>query len=511
MTNIKSNNKKKPNKSNATSILSDTKKAFTLVLFFINLLFFIILIQTQSLASPGNPCSSNYSALESMNPMDSTYECNPFYEQTRSTNPDLARLEVVKTVEHNTIFVNGSDRKPNHTRVTITIKGVGQPGMDYNPQDVVFVMDNSDSMDENDNEYKRIEALKLYLQKMLPPGDRAALVKFSSNAELVNDHHLTSNYEQIINDLPALWHTTGHTNLGAAIKLANQELMEFGDTENNLLIEILLTDGRPEPPENNVTIETINEAIENNIRIYTVGLGKAHDAELLKWIAAKTGGKYYYAKDASDLLEIYDELSNQNRNFTAGLDLDITDTEPLLRDVIPRWIYYNADSFSKKPDRIGNYTSGAVKLEWNIKKIIIGETWSVSYNITSNRVGEEIPITVVDLARVRYYSQDETTKEVNFKELNIRVLPKYDYKNTGVVPPPPPPTVPPTVSTGGFPLPTSTPVSIAAPGPVPITAGATPAAIPVQYLFAGLLGLGIAERIKHLRMIKTRQKVALGV
>jgi Mg-chelatase subunit ChlD len=493
---------------NATIILHENKKPVTLILFLIIILLLFLSFITQTSASK---YSSNYPVVDSITPMDGAY--GSLNDQTRSANPDPARLEVEKTVERKTIFVNGSDRKPTHTKVTITVKGVGQPGIDYNPQDVVFVMDNSDSMDENDNEYKRIEALKLYLQKMLPPDDRAALVKFSSKAELVNDHHLTSDYDQIIADLPALWHTTGHTNLGAAIELANQELIEFGNPDN-LLIQILLTDGRPEPPENNVTIETINEAIENNIKIYTVGLGKTHDPDLLRWIAVQTGGKYYYAKDASDLLEIYDELSKQNRNYTAGLDLDITDSEPLLRDVIPNWIDYNFNSFSIKPDHIGFYTSGAIKFEWNIKKILIGETWSVSYNITSNRVGEEIPITVIDLARVQYYGQDETTKEVSFKELNIRVLPKTDLQNTGVVPPPPPPSAVPTVGTEGFPLPaapTSTPLPIATTPPVPITAGATPAAIPVQYLFAGFLGLGIAERIKHIRMIKTRQKVALGV
>jgi Ca-activated chloride channel family protein len=437
------------------------------------------------------------------------------YGQTRSTpsNPNPARLEVIKTVERKTIFVNKSGEKPDQTRVTVSVQGLGLPGLDYNPQDVVFIMDNSDSMDENDNEYKRIEALKLYLEKMIPPGDRAALVKFSKDAEIVNDHHLTSDYPQLIADLPALWHTTGLTNLGAAIKLANQELIENGDPENNLLIEILLTDGRPEPPENNVTIETINEAVNNNIMIYTVGLGKDHDADLLKWIATQTGGKYYYAKDASDLLEIYDELSEQNRNYTAGMDLDISDSEPLLRDVIPNWINYIPHSFSKQPDFIESYTNGAIKLEWNISKVSIGETWSVSYNITSDRYGNEVSITDVDLARVRYISQQDKTKELKFEDLKIRVLPKYYYQYSGLLPPPPPlPPPTPPAPPSGFPLPaTTTPTPIATTPPVPVTAGATPAAVPVEYLVAGFLGLGVAERIKQIRLIKTRQKVALGV
>lgn len=484
-----------------------------LVLIFIILIFLIILLN-QTLVSSN---SLNYVSDDSKNAKSSNDE--PNYYLTRSSNPDsdpdLARLVVTKTVDRKTIFVNDSGKKPDQTKVTITVQGVGHPGTEYNPQDVVFIMDNSDSMDESDNEYKRIEALKLYLEKMIPPGDRAALVKFSKDAEIVNDHHLTSDYSQIIADLPALWHTTGLTNLGAAIKLANQELISYGESEEKLFVEILLTDGRPEPPENNVTMDTINEAIENNIIIYTVGLGKEHDANLLKWIATQTGGKYYFAKDASDLLEIYDELSNQFRNYTAGLDVDITDSEPLLRDVIPNWINYVPDSFTKKPDFIGPISNGSLKLEWNVSEISIGETWSVSYNITSDRVGEKVPIMDLDLARVRYNSQQETIEELKFEELNIRVFPKYDHQYPGLVPPPPglPAPLPPSPPSG-FPLPagtTTTPIPIATTPPVPLPAGATPAAIPVQYLFAGFLGLGIAERIRHIRLIKTRQKVAMGV
>ncbi|MCK5562229.1 MAG: VWA domain-containing protein, partial [Thermoplasmata archaeon] len=296
--------------------------------------------------------------------------------QARSTNP--ARLEISKSVGHNQIFVKDSGLNPEKTRVTITVKGVGYPGVEYNPQDTVFIMDNSDSMDESDNEFKRIEALKLYLETMLPPDDRAAVIKFSRDAELINDHHLTSNYTQIIDDLPALWHTSGLTNLGAAVALANEELIQYSDTDK-ILVEILLTDGRPEPPENNVTMDTINEAIDNKIKIYTVGLGEDHDAKLLRWIANMTGGKYYYAREAEDLIIIYNEISNQFHNYTAGSDPDITDSDPMVRDVLPYWVEVEQGSFSIEPDYFGAFLGDTTRIEWNISRIAIGETWTVSY------------------------------------------------------------------------------------------------------------------------------------
>lgn len=440
--------------------------------------------------------------------IDSETENGTFF--TRASNPP--RLEIDKSINRDQIFINGSGVTPEEATVTITVNGLGFPGVEFNAQDTVFIMDNSDSMDENDNEFRRLEALQLYLQKMIAPEDRAAIVKFSAGAELINNHHLTSNYTQIIEDLPELWHTSGLTNLGAAVALANQELIAYGD-KNKVLVEILLTDGRPEPPENNVTIDIINDAVENNIEIYTVGLGEAHDAGLLKWIARQTGGKYYYAKNASELIDIYNDISNQFRNFTAGSDPDLKDSEPLIRDVIPTWITFDPNSFTKKPDYIGAYLGGTTKIEWNVSKISIGETWSVSYNISSTTIGDAVAITVYGHARVRYFTQERIYQQLLFDDDYIIVLPGYGRLLPGPPIPPPPAPPPPPPPASGFPIPvapSSTPVPLPIQPSIYVPAG-TPAAIPAEAVFAGFLTLGVADRIRQRRILKTRQKVAIGV
>jgi hypothetical protein len=450
----------------------------------------------------------NISTTLGEDPFSAQVENNLNYSNTRATDP--ARLEISKSVSNKQIFVETANNKPNQTRVTLTVKGVGYPGVEYDPQDTVFIMDNSDSMDEHDNEFKRVEALKLYLNSMLPPDDRAAVVKFSSAAELVGGVHLTSNYTEISDSLSSLWHTSGLTNLGAAMALANNEILQYGDVQNKTLIEILLTDGQPEPPENNVTLATINEAVDNNIKIYTVGLGDDHDANLLRWISAKTGGKYYFAKEASDLIEIYDEISNQFHNFTAGSDPNVLDSEPMVRDVLPNYINYVPNTFSRKPDHIGNYFGSFTKLDWNISHIAIGETWTVSYNISTREQGEEVAISA-PLARVKYTTQKGVEQTLWFDEIVIRVLPGFSQYYPSP-PPPLPPATPPVPPTAGFPVPVptpATPVPISYPGFVP--AAATPTPLPMQYLIGGFVGLGIAERVKHYRLIKSRQKVAVGI
>jgi len=102
--------------------------------------------------------------------IDPSLEHNQSQTQSRAVNPP--GLEISKSVDRHRIFVSTSGVTPMTATVTLSVKGVGYPGVEFNPQDTIFIMDNSDSMNENDNEFKRIQAVKLYLDTMIPPDDR---------------------------------------------------------------------------------------------------------------------------------------------------------------------------------------------------------------------------------------------------------------------------------------------------------------------------------------------------
>jgi hypothetical protein len=94
--------------------------------------------------------------------------------------------------------------------------------------------------------------------------------------------------------------------------------------------------------------------------------------------------------------------------------------------------------------------------------------------------------------------------------LVIKVLLRYSQF---FGPPPPPPLPPAPLPVSGFPVPAPPPATTI---PIPLSPGqltitATPAGVPLQYFLATFVGLGVADRIKQLRMIKSRQKVAIGV
>ncbi|MCD6383028.1 MAG: VWA domain-containing protein, partial [Thermoplasmata archaeon] len=225
-------------------------------------------------------------------------------------------LTVESGASPGSIWYRLSDNEPRESEITISITGRGTPVITFKPQDVVFVMDSSGSMSFSDPNFYRILAAKKYVDNMLPP-DRAAVVTFSDTAYVVNGDHLSSNYDRIKADLDTLTSPVGLTNLQAGIQTANNELITYGD-KDKVWLEILLTDGKPDPPETNVTEETLNEAVAHNITIYTIGLGNDIDESLLRYIAHRTGGKYFKAESPEDLVPIYLAISNQFYNYTAA-------------------------------------------------------------------------------------------------------------------------------------------------------------------------------------------------
>jgi len=422
-------------------------------------------------------------------------------------------ITVSKSVSKDEIWHSGDYRGPRNTTVTLGISGEGNPAIDFNSQDVVFTIDCSDSMNHADSGWKRREAAKSYVDQLIPP-DRAAVIRFAETAELMRGHHLSSDYGRIKGDLDKL-DNLNRTNFGAAIELTNREFAQHGD-QNKSLICILLTDGKPDPADTNVTQDVINETIGLNITVYTIGLYYAHtssliDEDLLRWIARKTGGEYFIAHEPEDLVSIYDGIAQRFRNYTAGYDPDDEDGEPMIRDVVAQGINIDNDSFSIPPAAIYEGVANLTILEWNVSMLEIGESMEVTYNISSSLRGS-VSLHPYGVPRLMYYLGGERY-EVYIPQINIWVLATLRGAIVPPPPPPPPPPVPPPPPPGGYPIPITTPAS---PTVVPLTtptglpAAATPAVFPIEYMIAGFVGLGILERIKLKKLLVSRQKVAVG-
>ena len=422
-------------------------------------------------------------------------------------------LNATKSVSNMELWQYNDYRSPRNTTVHLNISGSGNPAINFNSQEVVFTIDVSSSMNQADPAYLRRAAAINYVDQLIAP-DHAAVIQFSDHAELIGEHHLSSDYAQVVADLNSITNQ-GQTNFTDAIETTNRELIDHGKA-NTTKICILLTDGKPEPITTNITLDVLNETVSHNITIYTIGLYKFGsstliDENLLRWIAARTGGEYYFAQKPTDLMAIYDKIAARFRNYTAGYDPDVTDGVPMVRDVVPQGFFIDNNSFNIRPSAryLGQYNWTV--LEWNVSQIMIGQTLRITYNISSNLFGQ-ISLHPYGTARVRYWV-GQVEHEVPFNPVAVWVLSSIGVTLVPPPPPPPPPPAPPPPPPGGYPIPITTPASptmIPLSPPTGLPAAANPIIFPVEYLVAGFIGLGIIERLKIRKLLKTRQKVAVG-
>lgn len=203
--------------------------------------------------------------------------------------------------------------------------------------DIILAVDVSKSMLSTDIKPSRLEKAKKEIKDLLNilEGDRIALIVFSGasfvQCPLTIDYAAMEMFTDILS--PDLVPRPG-TDIGSAIREA---IRAFPDSTSKYKVLILMTDG-----EDHATKETksaIEQAKENNIRIYTIGFGSPAgslipeydeqglmvgykkdekgnyitsrlNTELLQEIANETGGKFFLASSgSSELKAIYDDIS----------------------------------------------------------------------------------------------------------------------------------------------------------------------------------------------------------
>ncbi len=212
---------------------------------------------------------------------------------------------------------------------------------------VIMALDVSGSMRQTDILPSRLGAAKSAAMTFIErqQGDiQIGVVAFAGFAQLVQEPSLDG--EELKESVKHL--TTGRgTAIGSGILTALETITEFnqsgearqtnpGQSSNQETpppgqlapdIIVLLTDGvyttGPNP------LEAAQEAVNRGIRVYTIGFGTRGgsppqgedffggrrfrhgiDEESLKAIAAMTGGEYYSANSADELIKVFDSLPN---------------------------------------------------------------------------------------------------------------------------------------------------------------------------------------------------------
>lgn len=295
-------------------------------------------------------------------------------------NPDTKELEELpdQQVENGKVTANTTHFSTYLLLNKVLFEGVWDhdiqapsdvPGVKNNNMDVAFAIDRSSSMNSNDPNGIRLDLTKGFLDKMDFTKDQASVVSFTAVAntlsELSKDNDgLKKIVYGITNDNGSNWFTSG-TNGSAALRHAIDSL---GNSEAYYKYIILLTDGEDSFPwfftgEKYDYGDLEQEAKNKGIKIFTIGLGTDLNEALLKEIADKTSGKYYYAESVDSLSDIYGETEKETIDYSTDSNNDgisdyytklICDGKLLLSNGSDELSYFDYDEFQKNDDYDGD-------------------------------------------------------------------------------------------------------------------------------------------------------------
>lgn len=177
------------------------------------------------------------------------------------------------------------------------------------PLDVVIIIDRSGSMAGAKMTQAKNAAVS-FIDNLVPGSDRVSYVNYSNTASLVNN--LSSSFLSTKTKIQATT-VNGATNIGAAVKIAYQEIYNNGRDGVKHVI-ILLTDGEANISDvstltpNQYAISRSNIAKLDGTIIYSIGLGTSVSENLLKSVATLPS-YFYHSPTGNDLSNIYLQIA----------------------------------------------------------------------------------------------------------------------------------------------------------------------------------------------------------
>jgi hypothetical protein len=339
-------------------------------------------------------------------------------------------VEVSKTASPTTIFVETSGPEfQTEATITLEISGIGSSVEWHTPQDVIFLIDQSWSIGDAFGLERQV-ALN-YLENLKGP-DMAAAIYFEWFPE--PRRPLSSNYEQVRLDIysetrVSEWAETpssSFTRVSEALIAALREFEMNGNDSHSRII-ILITDGFC--TSNQDALGAAELAKEKRTRVYTLGItGKSGvDEATLESIANISGGEYMQIDDQYGFDGMYENISHFVDD-TAARDPDQFDEVAMIDDMLPWYVHYVPGSFkdpatgaARPPDLLVSSPSGS-EFKWFNRVLRVGETWSVSFNVTVAITGL-ISADLYPESKVNYASWNWTNMSVPFPITTIMVLP----------------------------------------------------------------------------------------
>jgi hypothetical protein len=331
-------------------------------------------------------------------------------------------LEPSKSAHPSTIFIEGSGFG-EQAKITLGVKGsgVGIPGIVSNMADIVFVVDDTGSMGDDIEQVK--EDIDYITDRILEniTSVRFGLITYKDSNEVEYDVPLTFDIDAFkdgVMDLEAM----GGGDYEEAVKDALIMGRDDSDWRDPPVVRIMILIGDADPHDPSGAVDVADDAYHNHDIITCVM--DAHPLGLQSFVDIADAGHGIY-EHVGNSEEMADAIINAILYLVppidlAGEDIDQSDSDYMIQDVLPEYINYVPGSFSIPPDIIYKDANNKTVLQWNVPRIRIGQKWSVSFSITSTMLG------LVDsndyfTSRINYTRWDNSTKMTFFPHTQVLV------------------------------------------------------------------------------------------
>ncbi len=211
---------------------------------------------------------------------------------------------------------------------------------------VLFLLDTSSSMKENDPERLAIDSIAQFVYT-LPTNYRTGFVAYNSDiaAECAP---LESGQRSRIMELAEQAAYTGYSNAGAGLSLATEYLKSEGGGGKHIVLlsdgEILMEDDAGTNESRRMYAEAVEKAEKAGIRIHVVGLGggmEDMDNSIFE-AAERTGGGTYYTPQAFGIQSAIDTILNEELQIRQST-LAIVDADGETENISADLPYAHAD------------------------------------------------------------------------------------------------------------------------------------------------------------------------
>lgn len=237
-------------------------------------------------------------------PGPETLDANGFFAEHHVELPPPTcgqRLCMVPMVARGTEWITGQQRTTLQLTVTTPLDPATLP---RRPLDLAVVIDRSGSMAADGRLDKVRDGLRL-LVPQLREGDRMALVSFDDRVEVLAPWGASrETLTAAIEGLFPRGATNLHGGLEAGLLLASSVASADREARVLFLSDGLATAGNTSPTEILRLAETY---VQEGIGVSTIGVGRDFDAPLMRGLAERGGGNFYFLEDAGAVREVFTE------------------------------------------------------------------------------------------------------------------------------------------------------------------------------------------------------------